>query len=207
MRELLAGPNALDEIYGMHTAIPSGTTLRSVNIKDRVATVDLSSHYDDGGGTLSMRLRLAQVVFTLTQFPTVDAVVLRMDGAPVEVFGGEGLIIDHPMRRDDFESVTPAILVERPTPGDEVASPLRITGSANTFEATFIAEVHDAAGATLQRKTITATSGSGTRGTFDATLTFTAPREEMGALVVYESSARDGSPINVVSIPIKLMKR
>ena len=70
MEALLAGPDALESGIGMTTAIPAGTTLRGVTIADGTARVDLSSQFASGGGSLSMQLRVAQVVFTLTQFDT-----------------------------------------------------------------------------------------------------------------------------------------
>ncbi len=45
--------------------------------------------------------------------------------------------------RADLEEFSPSVLVESPTPGEQVSSPLRITGTANTFEATFNVEVVD----------------------------------------------------------------
>ena len=48
--------------------------------------------------------------------------------------------------RADFEEQTPIILVESPLPFEEVTSPLRVTGTANTFEATFQYELLDARG-------------------------------------------------------------
>ena len=70
-----------------------------------------------------MFMRLAQVVFTLTQFPTVEGVNFKLDGEPIDVLGGEGIIIDHPMSRADYEDMSPAILVESPTVGDTVRQP------------------------------------------------------------------------------------
>jgi hypothetical protein len=49
-----------------------------------------------------------------------------------------------------------------------------------------------------------ATSGTGTRGTFDVTATFEVPRAGAGEVIVFESSAKDGSPINVVEIPVQI---
>lgn len=205
MKELLEGTTAADELYGMHSEIPAKTTLNSVTVKNGVATVDLSDAYDDGGGTLSMSMRIAQVVFTLTQFSTVDSVLFEMNGVPVEALGGEGLIIKDPQHRSDWESMLPAIFVETPVVGATGASPLRVAGTANVFEAVFQAEIRDASGKVLAKKAITASSGTGTRGTFDVKIPYTSPRQEMGALVVFEYSAKDGTPINTVSIPIKLM--
>ena len=43
-----------------------------------------------------MASRLAQVVFTATQFSEVDSVLFKIDGEVVEVFSGEGIILDGP---------------------------------------------------------------------------------------------------------------
>lgn len=205
VNELLKGPSSTDAAYGFHTEIPAGTRLRSVSIRDHVATVDLTGEFDDGGGSLSMLMRLAQLVFTVTQFDSVDAVTLKLDGRAVEVFSGEGIVLDHPMKRSDFEDMLPAIFVETPRPGDTARSPLRITGTANVFEAVFQAEVRDASGTVVGSKTITASSGTGTRGTFSSTVPFAVTRTQMGSLVVFAESPRDGSRIDVVTIPIKLV--
>ena len=99
--------------------------------------------------------------------------------------------------------MTPAILVESPLPFQAVSSPLRVTGTANTFEATFEYDLLDPAGKVLSHHFETATSGSGTRGTFDFTIRFEAPNG-LGKLVVYERSAKDGSRIHVSEIPLSL---
>jgi immunoglobulin-like protein involved in spore germination len=131
----------------------------------------------------------AEIVYTLSQFDP---------GKPVEVGGKK-------YTRADFEDVTPAILVETPLPFDEVSAPLRVTGTANTFEATFEYDLLDPAGKVLKHDFVTATSGSGTRGTFDFRIPFEAPNG-VGKLVVFESSAADGSRIHVVEIPLTLAR-
>lgn len=204
MRALLDGPTAAEKSAGMSSSIPGGTALLGLNIKNGVATVDLSKEYASGGGSLSMSTRLAQVVFTLTQFPTVKGVKFRLDGKPIDVLGGEGLIIDHAMTRADYEDLSPAILVESPTLGATVKSPLRVTGTANVFEAVFQVNVVDKDGAVIADKRVQATSGTGTRGTFDVTVTYPSGHAGRGSLVVFEKSAKDGSPINVVKIPVTL---
>jgi hypothetical protein len=47
-----------------------------------------------------------------------------------------------------------------------------------------------------------ATSGTGTRGTFDVTVPFNAQPGAAIVLRVFEQSARDGSEINIVEIPL-----
>ena len=135
---------------------------------------------------------VAQVVYTLTQFPTVRKWCSRL--LPDEAQVG----------RADFEEFTPSVLVESPTLGEQVSSPIRITGTANTFEATFNVEVVDAQGRVLGKRFVTATSGTGTRGTFDAEVPFKATGAGPGTLVVFELSAEDGSRMNELEIPLQI---
>lgn len=200
--ELLAGPTAEDEAAGMSTSIPAGTEYLGTTIDQGVATVDLSGEFESGGGSLSMSSRLAQVVYTLTQFPTVDFVTFRLDGEPVDVFGGEGIILDRPVGRLDFEALTPAIFVATPASNDTVSSSLRISGTANTFEAAFMLQILDANRTILIEEPMMATSGSGTRGSFDVTVDVEAAVGSQIILRVFEHSAKDGSEINVVEIPL-----
>ncbi|MDT8434308.1 MAG: GerMN domain-containing protein [Anaerosomatales bacterium] len=205
LEELLAGPSDLDDEAGLTTAIPEGTRLNDVSVADGVATVDLSPEFESGGGSLSMQLRVSQVVFTLTSFPTVDAVAFMIDGQPVEAIGGEGVMVDPPVSRAVFaDNTLPAILLESPGPWQEVSSPLRIIGTSNTFEATFNYEIVDPAGAIVAEGFGTATAGMGTWGTFDVTVPYEIARPGVGALIVFESSAKDGSRINLVEIPLRM---
>lgn len=205
MAELLAGPTPAETASGLATTVPAGTRLIGIDVAGGTATVDLSGGFASGGGSLSMTARLAQVTFTLTQFPTVTGVVFRLDGQPVTVFGGEGLILDHPANRASFETLTPPILVESPGPGWATQSPVRVTGSANVFEAQFQAEVTDATGAVLARQSIHATSGSGTRGSFDASIAYHLTAGGPATLSVYDTSPKDGSRVDVVQIPLYLL--
>ena len=138
-----------------------------------------------GGADDLRRPALAQVVFTATQFASVRA---------VEVGGRE-------LRRADFEQETPAILVETPLPGERVTGPLRVAGTANTFEATFMLQLF-AGDRKLYDHFVTATSGSGTRGTYEASVPFDV--KGAGRLVVFEASAEDGRPLHRVEIPLEL---
>jgi hypothetical protein len=104
--------------------------------------------------------------------------------------------------RSSFESLTPAILVELPLPFETVPSPLRLAGSANTFEATFQYELTDSTGKVLAKHFVTATSGNGVRGTYDVTVPFTGSGQ--ATLTVYESSAATGKRVNQVDIPVTL---
>ena len=173
--ELLSGPSSEEEgDLEATSAIPSGTELE-VEVAESVATVSASEDLS--------REALAQVVYTLTQFPTVTSV--EVDGKTYT--------------RKSFEDQTPAILVESPLPFAEVTSPVTASGTANTFEASFNYEVYDADGNLVGENFVTATSGTGTRGTFEFT---TGDFDSISKLVVFEPSAEDGSKTKLVEIPL-----
>jgi Sporulation and spore germination len=102
---LLAGPTASERSSGLGTQIPPGTRLLGVSIARGVAHVDLSSDYENAAGSRALQLRLAQVVYTATQFPTVKAVRFSVDGTPVNVFSGGGLVLGHPVGRSAYSSL------------------------------------------------------------------------------------------------------
>jgi germination protein M len=127
---------------------------------------------------------LAQIVYSLTTFPTVKSV--------------------NGKTRADVEAFSPAILVEHPGAHEAVTSRLHVTGTANTFEATFNYRLEDAVGKVLAKDFVTATSGTGTRGTFDFSVPFTVDSAQEGTLVVFELSAENGSVIHERRIPLRL---
>ena len=141
MKALLDGPTADERSAGLTSSVPPGTRLLGIGIRDGLATVDLTSEYQSGGGALSMQTRLGQVVYTLTQFPTVQKVRFRLDGSPVNVFSSEGIVLDHPVGRSDYADLLPAIVVDRPAPGDRVTSPATVSGTADVFEANVTVEI------------------------------------------------------------------
>ncbi len=206
MKALLEGPTSDERTAGLTSTIPDGTTFLGLTIANGIATVDLSKEYASGGGSLSMAMRLAEVVFTLTQFDTVKGVNFQLDGEPVEVFGGEGIVLDHPVNRSDYEDLSPAILVESPTLGQTISSPLRIYGTANVFEAVFKIDIVDWDGLIIAETTVTASSGTGTRGAFDITIPFKVDKTGSGSIIVFSESPKDGSQINVIETPLQLKK-
>lgn len=204
VRALLAGPaGAIERDLGFTTAIPAGTVLHSVSVAGSVATVDLSQQFASGGGSLSMQARVAQIVFTVTQFPNIDHVRFRIDGTPVSTIGGEGLMVDN-VDRATFANVTPAILVESPTPGRAVRAPLHVRGMSNTFEATVNYTLTDSSGAVLAEGYTTATAGNGTWGTFELDIAFDVERAGTVLLSMYEISGEDGTRLHETTVPLEV---
>jgi hypothetical protein len=102
LRALLAGPTQAERAAGVTTQVPPATRLLGVVIARGVAHVDLSSDYESPAGSRALQLRLAQVVYTATQFPTVKAVRFSVDGAPVSTLA-------HAVGRDAYGSLAAAV--------------------------------------------------------------------------------------------------
>jgi germination protein M len=190
-RGIVAGPSVArvtiqqlleGSMTDLATSIPPELRLGRLAVDRGVATVELNPRPTD-------REALAQIVYTLTQFPTVQRV--SINGAV-------------PVGRGAFEAQTPAILVDSPLPGESVESGFEATGTANTFEANFNYELKNAAGKVLTKNFVTATSGSGTRGTFEFTVPYKVDKPQEGTLAVFELSAEDGSRIHESEIPLRL---
>jgi hypothetical protein len=146
----------------------------TVTISDGTASVDLARARNEA---------VAEIVYTLTQFPSVDR---------VDVAGRSGLT------RDDFAAYVPPISVESPASGAHVPGTFHVSGTASVFEATLVVQLlRD--GAVIAKQTVTASEGAPGRGTFDATFTASG-----GALTVsaFAPSAADGSPQHEVDVPV-----
>jgi hypothetical protein len=94
--------------------------------------------------------------------------------------------------------------VDIPNAGDEVASGFRVQGRILAFEATFRITIFDAAGNTIADETAMSSEGQ-TLAPFQQDVAFSVTHETPACLWVYESSARDGSPIHVRQIPLLLL--
>jgi spore germination protein GerM len=207
LEALIAGPtqDEMDGTPAISTAIPEGTTINGIEVDDEVAIIDLSAEFDDGGGSFSMFARLAQVVYTATRVDDVDEVEFLIDGEPVTVFSSEGIELDGPQERSDYyDQMLPPIFVDEPTWGEPVTSPVEVEGLSNVFEAVSQVMLTDDDGLTLDEETVMATCGTGCWGEWETELTYTVDREQFGALIVWEFSAKDGSRINVREYPVQL---
>jgi hypothetical protein len=98
---LIALLGARPQGQGVVTEIPRRTRLLGVEVENTVATVDLSSEFE-AGSEQSLALRLAQVVFTMTQSPGILGVRFEIDGVPEPVVEP-----DRPVGRAEFGEFAP----------------------------------------------------------------------------------------------------
>ena len=201
LEALFAGPTPAAKAVGYTSAIPAGSRVLNVDIDAGTATVDVSTEFGSGGGSSSMQLRVAQVVFTLTRDPAVKQVVFKMDGKPVTALGGEGLSLAEPQTRKDWESASPKILVETPVLGDSISGLADVAGTAFVPLGRFKLSLKGADGFTIATVQVSV-EGSGTvRASFDESLTITADAGKATITPWYASSA-DGSRVIPMQVPV-----
>jgi hypothetical protein len=187
---VVEGPNNAERAAGFGSAIPSGSALRGVTIENRRADVDVTSAFTTGGGSLSMRLRVAQIVYTVVRTGAADAVRFFVDGRPVESIGGEGLIVTN-VTIAEFDDLLPPIVIEFPTPGASVGSTFTFRGLANVFEGHVSYELLDGRSAVLTKGF--ATGMMGAWGAFQTTINVPAGATGPLVLSVFTVSPKDGS--------------
>lgn len=200
MSALVGGTDAAETTAGLSSAVPAGTRLLGLRIASGTATVDLSDAFATPATPGAELGRVAQVVYTLTQFPSVKTVAFQIAGATPATFASGAVSLRNPLGRSDVLGALPAILVETPAVGDTLHGSVHLSGLANVFEAQFHMQLVDGSGKLLLDEPVRATAGSGTWGTFDTTFSFSAPATTTSTLRVYDLSMKDGSPIDEVDL-------
>ena len=181
------------------SAVPAGTQLLGISLHGGVATVDLTSEFE-GDGAARQRLGLAQLVYGVTQFPTVHALRLHLDGQPVTAFA-DGLVLPDPITRTSmgFPRLVPAITVASPRPGASVRAPFTVSGIADVFEAGLTYRLLDASGHELSGGAAAASCGTGCAGTFSFTIPgLGVSSDQPGTLVITGGG-------HVVRLPLHLV--
>ena len=104
IQTLLAGPLASELSNDMLTLIPKDSELIGARIDNSVAYLDFNEAFRFNTlGIDGYRAQMEQIVYTATEFPTVDKVQILIEGQRVDYLGGEGFWIGNPLGREDFE--------------------------------------------------------------------------------------------------------
>jgi len=98
----------------------------------------------------------------------------------------------------------PSIIVSAPATGATVTSPVHIAGQARVFEATVSIAIIGAVDGVLADTFTTAAEGAPTLAAFATDVSIAPTRAQNGCLLVFESSARDGSSVNIVQVPVRI---
>ena len=94
-------------------------------------------------------------------------------------------------------------VVDSPRPGASVSSPVTISGRMNAFEAQFNITIFDAAGGKIADVPARSAQGQ-VLSPFSEDVFFSVTGETPACVWVYDLSSKDGSPINVVQVPVTL---
>ena len=202
LEALLDGPNETEAAAEVGSAINLGARLLALHIRDGVATVNLDAGFTAEETPAIAVGSLSQIVYTLTQFDSIDGVVFEVNGTPLTNFGGYEL--NGPQRRANFADQLPAILVASPGIGQRVSSPVTISGTADVFEAVVSIAILDEHRNVIASSFTMATCGTGCRGTYTTDVRYDVGTRQPGTIRVYEVSAKDGSPLHIVEIPVLL---
>jgi spore germination protein GerM len=104
LQALLKGPTPAESGKGYRSLIPQGSRLLSANVKNGVATLNLSEEFQFNQYGIEGYLgQLSEIVFTATAFSTVKSVQFLIDGQRREYLGAEGVWIGTPLSRDKFQ--------------------------------------------------------------------------------------------------------
>ncbi len=96
-------------------------------------------------------------------------------------------------------------VIDEPSEGDTVTSPVTISGLVLAFEATYLIGIFDADGNPIVETFGTAgPAEAGELAPFSIDVAFDGDEPTPACIWVYELSARDGSPIKVGQIPVTL---
>ncbi|MBP7583309.1 MAG: GerMN domain-containing protein [Spirochaetes bacterium] len=99
LAELVRGSTVAEKRRGLLTAIPPSLRVRSVTVKNRNAEIDFNGAIEQPVGKDIMINRIDQIVYTATDIPGVDSVLIRINGRRQQTLGGEGIPIAGPLRR------------------------------------------------------------------------------------------------------------
>ncbi len=202
MQSLLAGPTVAEADAGVESHVPDGTGLLGLSVANGTATVDLSSPVGGGGGPASVRMRLAQVTYTLTQFASIDRVVLQVNGRTVSTLTGDGVAVPRPMTRASFAGLMPPILVWNPAIGTHLADAVRVTGTADVFEASVHIRIVNQKGAVIARANVLASCGTGCRGGYTVLVPYDVTATQLGVIIVSDDDTDgNGVPQHQVRVP------
>lgn len=101
IKSLLKGPSAAERKNGVYSEIPRGTRLLSITEQPDKITINLSSDFEQGGGTDGLYKRLYQLIKTANRNTNQD-VYLKINGVEAEVIGGEGIMINQPLNNNSL---------------------------------------------------------------------------------------------------------
>lgn len=179
-QDLIAGVNMLPDPNVIHSGLPVWVPAIVYEVVPGDSLWRIARHF---------RIPLNQILYANEGRPGFSVDLL---------YPGFRLLIPLPSSRN--------IVVIRPYPGELLRSGVRVEGFARVFEANVLMQIRDDRDRVVSRERYTTSSaGAPTYGYFSTTLPFDQlPSTGSGELWVYARSAKDGSIIDLVQVPVFL---
>jgi spore germination protein GerM len=188
LQALLSGPTPTEAAAGLGTSIPTGTTLRGLQVRGGVATVNFSPQFEEPGPPAVLSARLAQVVYTLTAYSNIGRVALLVAKSPVSSFAG--VDTSSPVGRSQVTAALPGVLLEDPAVGSSVTGSFHISG-ITSINGTYDIQLVDSTGSLLASVTNTAVTGA----TFSQTIPFSRAYTGTGTIKVFARPSSPSQPV------------
>lgn len=103
IRTLLSGPTSDELDSGLLNLIPAGTELISAHVTDGVAYLNFNESFRfNPMGAEGTVAQLQQIIYSSTEYPTVNRVQFLIEGERFDYVGGDGIYIGEPLGRDAF---------------------------------------------------------------------------------------------------------
>lgn len=102
------------------------------------------------------------------------------------------------------DSADPSMILDTPADGATVSSPVTVSGKARVFEANVRITIYDASGAEIVDTFTLAAEAGPALADFSEDVPFPVGTTQAGCVRVWEESAQDGSPRNVVQVDVTL---
>lgn len=99
-----------------------------------------------------------------------------------------------------------AFRIFEPLPTSEVSTGFVIVGDARVYEGTVLYELQDIQGTVISEGFTTAANAGPEWGDFKITVNYDIDEHKEATLYIFEESAEDGSRLNEIQIPLKLVK-
>lgn len=78
--------------------VPYNAEINDIWIENSIAYIDFNQSFSyNSYGLVGYQLQIYQIVFTATQFDSIDAVYFYSEGSPLEYLGGEGYLLHNPI--------------------------------------------------------------------------------------------------------------
>lgn len=103
IRSLILGPRPGEISNDVLSLIPEGSVLVGARIDGGIAFLDFNEQFRFNTlGIEGYKAQVEQIVYTATEFGTVDKVQILVEGQRIDYLGGEGFWVGGPLGREDF---------------------------------------------------------------------------------------------------------